>query len=195
VAEHIIAFAGSLRRGSYNRALIRAAAELAPEGMSIESIEIGGLPFYDADLESQGDPPTVAAFKAALFGADGLLIATPEHNDGLPGVLTNAIDWASRLPGRSPLAGKPVAVMGASPSQVGTARAQHHLRQVLAHTHARVLPSPELLVASAHKRFDAELRLVDETTRRVLADLLKRFERWIARERAATAAERAGDPA
>jgi chromate reductase len=85
--------------------------------------------------------------------------------------------------------------MGASPSQVGTARAQHHLRQVLAHTHARVLPSPELLVASAHKRFDAELRLVDETTRRVLADLLKRFERWIARERAATAAERAGDPA
>ena len=195
MAEHIIAFAGSLRRGSYNRALIRAAAELAPEGMSIESIEIGELPFYDADLESQGDPPPVAAFKAALFQADGLLIATPEHNDGLPGVLTNAIDWASRLPGRSPLAGKPVAVIGASPSQVGTARAQHHLRQVLAHTHARVLPPPELLVASAHKRFDAELRLVDETTRRVLGDLLKRFGRWIARERAATAAERAGDPA
>lgn len=194
MAEHIIAFSGSLRRGSYNRALIRAAAELAPEGMTIESIEIGGLPFYDADVESQGDPPPVAAFKAALFRADGLLIATPEHNDGLPGVLTNAIDWASRLPGRSPLAGKPVAVMGASPSQVGTARAQHHLRQVLAHTHARVLPPPELLVASAHKRFDAELRLVDETTRRVLADLLKRFERWIVRERAATAAERAGDP-
>jgi chromate reductase len=195
VAEHIIAFSGSLRRGSYNRALIRAAAELAPEGMTIESIEIGGLPFYDADVESQGDPPPVAAFKAALFRADGLLIATPEHNDGLPGVLTNAIDWGSRLPGRSPLAGKPIAVMGASPSQVGTARAQHHLRQVLAHVHARVLPPPELLVASAHKRFDAELRLVDETTRRVLADLLKRFERWIARERAATEAERAGDPA
>lgn len=195
MAEHIIAFSGSLRRGSYNRALIRAAAELAPEGMTIESIEIGGLPFYDADVESQGDPPPVAAFKAALFRADGLLIATPEHNDGLPGVLTNAIDWASRLPGRSPLAGKPVAVMGASPSQVGTARAQHHLRQVLAHTHARVLPPPELLVASAHKRFDAELRLVDETTRRVLADLLKRFERWIVRERAATEADRAGDPA
>ena len=110
--------------------------------MTHEPIEIGGLPFYDADVESQGDPPAVAEFKAALFRADGLLIATPEHNAGLPGVLTNAIDWASRLPGRSPLAGKPVAVMGASPSQLGTARAQLHLRQVLAHTHARVLPPP-----------------------------------------------------
>ena len=195
MAEHIVAFAGSLRRGSYNRALIRAAVELAPAGMTIEPIEIGGLPFYDADVESQGDPPAVAAFKAALFRADGLLIATPEHNDGLPGVLTNALDWGSRLPGRSPLVGKPVAVMGASPSQVGTARAQHHLRQVLAHTHARVLPPPELLVASAHQRFDAELRLVDERTRRVLGDLLKRFGRWIARERVAAGAERAGDPA
>jgi chromate reductase, NAD(P)H dehydrogenase (quinone) len=195
VAEHIVAFAGSLRRGSYNRALVRAAAELAPAGMTIEPIEIGGLPFYDADVESQADPPAVASFKAALFRADGLLIATPEHNSGIPGVLTNAIEWASRLPGRSPLAGKPVAVMGASPSQVGTARAQLHLRQVLEHTRARLLPPPELLVASAHQRFDAELRLVDETTRRVLGDLLKRFGRWIARERAAAGAERAGHPA
>jgi len=192
VAEHIVAFAGSLRRGSYNRALVRAAVELAPAGMTIEPIEIGGLPFYDADVESQADPPAVAAFKAALLRADGLLIATPEHNSGIPGVLTNAIEWGSRLPGRSPLVGKPVAVMGASPSQVGTARAQLHLRQLLAHTRARVLPPPELLVASAHQRFDAELRLVDETTRRVLADLLKRFSRWIQRERAAMGAERAG---
>jgi chromate reductase len=184
-----------LRRASYNRALVRAAVELAPASMTIEAIEIGGLPFYDADVESQGDPTAVAAFKAALFRADGLLIATPEHNDGLPGVLTNAVDWGSRLPGRSPLAGKPVAVMGASPSQVGTARAQLHLRQVLAHTHARVLPPPELLVASAHHRFDAELRLVDETTRRVLGHLLERFGRWIARERAAAGAERMADPA
>ena len=192
MAEHIVAFAGSLRRGSYNRALVRAAVELAPAGMTIEPIEIGGLPFYDADVESQVDPPAVAAFKAALLRADGLLIATPEHNSGIPGVLTNAIEWGSRLPGRSPLVGKPVAVMGASPSQVGTARAQLHLRQLLAHTRARVLPPPELLVASAHQRFDAELRLVDETTRRVMGDLLKRFSRWIQRERAAMGAERAG---
>ena len=184
-SERIVAFAGSLRRHSFNRALVVAAAEIAPPGLSIESVEIGGLPFYDADLEAEGDPPAVAEFKSALAAADGVLIATPEHNDGIPGVLTNALDWASRLPGRSPLAGKPTLVMGASPSQVGTARAQLHLRQVLAHLQARVLPPPELLLARAHERFDAELRLTDEGTRRLLADLLRRFAGWIARERAA----------
>jgi chromate reductase len=190
VADRIVAFAGSLRRGSYNRALIRAAQELAPAGMTIETIEIGELPFYNADIEKDGDPPAVATFKAALGPADGLLISTPEYNDGIPAVLTNAMDWGSRLPGRAPLTGKPVALMGASPSQVGTARGQMHLRQVLGHIQARVLPPPELLVAKAHERFDAELRLKDETTRKVLGDLLVRFGRWIERERAAAEAER-----
>jgi chromate reductase, NAD(P)H dehydrogenase (quinone) len=179
----VVAFAGSLRRRSFNRALIEAARELAPTGMDIEPIEIGGLPFYDADVEAEGDPAPVAAYKEAIALADGVLIATPEYNDGIPGVLTNALDWGSRLPGRSPLAGMPLAVMGASPSQVGTARAQLHLRQVLGHIQARVLPPPELLVARAHERFDAELRLTDETTRRVMADLLRRFAGWIVRER------------
>lgn len=190
MADRIAAFAGSLRRGSFNRALIHAAQELAPEGMTIEPIEIAGLPFYNADVEAEGDPPAVAAFKEALSRADGLLIATPEYNDGIPAVLTNAIDWGSRLPGRSPLIGKPVAVMGASPSQVGTARAQLHLRQLLGHVQARALPPPELLVAKAHERFDAGLRLKDEGTRKVLGDLLVRFSRWIARERAAAEVER-----
>jgi chromate reductase len=190
VADRIVAFAGSLRRGSYNRALIHAARELVPDGMTIEPIEIGELPFYNADLEAEGDPPTVAAFKAAVGQADGVLIATPEYNDGVPAVLTNAIDWGSRLPGRSPLRGKPVAVMGASPSQVGTARAQLQLRQLLGHVQARILPPPVLLVAKAHERFDAELRLKDKATRKVLADLLVRFSRWIGRERAAAEAER-----
>jgi chromate reductase, NAD(P)H dehydrogenase (quinone) len=182
VAERIVAFAGSLRRGSYNRALVHAAQELAPEGMTIDPIEIGELPFYNADVEAEGDPPSVAAFKAALRQADGILIATPEHNHGIPAVLTNVIDWGSRLPGHSPLLGKPVAVMGASPSRVGTARAQLYLRQLLSHVQARVLPPPELLVARAHERFDAELRLQDESTRRLLADLLVRFRGWIGRE-------------
>ena len=184
----IVAFAGSLRRRSFNRALIAAAGEVAPLGLSIESVEIGGLPFYDADLEAEGEPPAVAEFKSAVAAADGVLIATPEYNDGIPGVLTNALDWGSRLPARSPLAGKPTMVMGASPSQVGTARAQLHLRQVLGHVQARVLPPPELLVARAHERFDAELRLTDESTRRLLADLLRRFAVWIAREREAAGA-------
>jgi chromate reductase len=153
--------------------------------MTIDTIEIGELPFYNADVESEGDPSSVATFKASLQDADGLLIATPEYNDGIPGVLTNAVDWASRLPGRSPLAYKPVALMGASPSQIGTARAQLHLRQLLSHAQARVLPPPELLVARAHERFDAELQLTHEGTRRVLSELLERFSRLISRERAA----------
>jgi chromate reductase len=190
VASRIAAFAGSLRRKSYNRALIEAARELAPGGMSIEPIEIGGLPFYNADVEAEGDPASVADFKAALQQADGVLIATPEYNDGIPGVLGNALDWASRLPGRAPLAAKPVAIIGASPSQIGTARAQLHLRQILGHVQARVLPPPELLVAQANLRFDSGLRLTDESTRRILASLLERFSRWIIRERAAVAAER-----
>ncbi len=183
--DRLVAFAGSLRRGSYNRALIHAATELAPAGMTIETIEIGGLPFYNADLEAKGDPPAVAAFKESLAAADGILIATPEYNDGIPGVLGNAMDWGSRLPGRSPLIGKPVAIMGASPSQVGTARAQHYLRQILGHVHARTLPPPELLVARAHERFDKDLRLTDESTRKVLRELLVRFTHWIERERRA----------
>jgi chromate reductase len=190
VADRIVAFAGSLRRGSFNRALIHASGELAPDGMTVEPIEIGELPFYNADVEAEGDPPSVAAFKAALRQADGIFIATPEYNDGIPAVLTNAIDWGSRLPGRSPLIRKPVAVMGASPSQIGTARAQLHLRQLLAHVQARILPPPELLVARAHERFDAGLRLKDEGTRKMLGELLVRFSRWIARERAAAEAER-----
>lgn len=187
---NIVAFAGSLRRGSFNRALLEAAKHLTPEGMTIEPIEIGALPFYNADVEAEGDPSSVVAFKASLREADGVLIATPEYNDGIPAVLTNAIDWGSRLPGRAPLTGKPVALVGASPSQVGTARAQLHLRQLLSHVHARALPPPELLVAGAHQRFDADLRLTHEETRRVLAALLERFARWIAREQAAAEVDR-----
>jgi len=185
MADQVAAIAGSLRQNSFNRALVRAAERLAPDGMTIELIEIGELPFYNADVESRGDPPEVVTFKAALQDADGILIATPEYNDGIPGVLTNAVDWASRLPGRSPLAGKPIVLMGASPSQVGTARAQLHLRQLLNHARASVLPPPELLVARAHERFDAELQLTHESTRRVLTELLERFVHWIAREREA----------
>jgi len=187
----VVGFAGSLRRGSFNRALLDAARELAPSRMTISPIEIGDLPFYNADVEAEGDPAAVVEFKKAIRAADGVLIATPEYNDGIPGVLTTAIDWGSRPPGAAPLTRKPVAVMGASPSQVGTARAQLHLRQLLGHVHARTLPSPELLVAAAHERFDRELQLRHEGTRRVLAALLERFARWIDRERAADAAERA----
>lgn len=194
---HLVGFAGSIRRESFNRALLAAARQVAPVGMTIDVVEIGQLPFYSADVEQEGDPMSVAGFKTALQEADGVLIATPEYNGGIPGALTNAIDWASRLPGRAPLTGKPVALMGASPGQIGTARAQVHLRHILGLVHARVLPPPELLLARAHEKFDAQRRLTDEAARKVLATLLDRFAFWIHRERAAAAAERAavaGEP-
>jgi chromate reductase, NAD(P)H dehydrogenase (quinone) len=187
----VVGFAGSLRRGSFNRALLDAARQLAPSRMSISRLEIGDLPFYNADVEAEGDPAAVVEFKAAIRAADGVIIATPEYNDGIPGVLTTAIDWASRPPGAAPLTRKPIALMGASPSQVGTARAQLHLRSLLSHVHARTLPPPELLVAVAHERFDRELQLTHKGTRRVLSALLERFAGWIDRERVADAAERA----
>lgn len=183
----LVGFAGSLRRDSFNQALLTAARELAPPGMTIDLITIRQLPFYSADVEAEGDPPSVAEFKAAIREADGVLIATPEHNTSIPGLLTNAIDWASRLPGRAPMTGKPVAIMGASPSQVGTARAQLHLRQILGHVQARTLPPPELLLAKAHERFDSQRRLTDESARHLLTTMLERFARWIRREQAAAA--------
>src|SRR5919201_6101022 len=117
----ILGIPGSLRAGSYNRQLLRAARELAPEPMEIELFELHDIPPYNGDVEAQGDPEPVAAFKDAIRHAHGLLIATPEYNRGIPGVLKNAIDWASRPPLGSPLAGKQVAIMGASTGRGGTA--------------------------------------------------------------------------
>jgi len=149
VADRIVAFAGSLRRGSFNRALIHAALELAPEGMTVEQIEIGELPFYNADVEAEGDPPSVPAFKSALRQADGILIATPEYNYSVPGVLKNAIDWASRPPGKSVLNRKPAAIMGASVGATGTARAQYHLRQIFVFLNMFPIDQPEVMIGNA----------------------------------------------
>lgn len=173
------AFAGSLRAGSYNRALLRAAVEVAPEAMTIEIVDISAIPLYDADLETAGFPGPVAAFKGAIAAADGLLIATPEYNHGVPGVTKNAIDWASRPPRESPLDGKPVAVIGASPGMTGTARGQSQLRQAFGFTNSYCMPQPQILVARAHEKFDADGRLTDEATRGHLAKFLAAFADWI----------------
>lgn len=178
----VLGIAGSHRAGSYNAALLRAARELAPIGMEIEEFDIRELPFFDADLEAAGDPTSVTAFKEAIRDADALLIATPEYNRGVPGVLKNAIDWASRPPLASPLTNKPVAVIGASTGRGGTARAQEQLRSALEYSRARVLEQPEVLVPEAYMVFDAERRLTDETTRKDLAELLAA----LAQESAAT---------
>jgi chromate reductase, NAD(P)H dehydrogenase (quinone) len=168
----ILGIAGSLREGSYNRSLLRAARELMPEGVELVEYEIGTLPFYDGDVEAAGDPEAVIRFKQAIRDADALLIATPEYNRGVPGVLKNAVDWASRPPLGSPLTGKPVAIMGATTGRGGTARAQEQLRAALEFSRATVLEQPEVLVPEAFMRFDEQGELVDGGIRAELAELV-----------------------
>jgi chromate reductase len=178
---HILGIAGSLRRASFNRGLIRAATQVAPPGISVTAFELHELPMYDGDLEAEGDPTPVSALKRAIGEADALLLATPEYNHCVPGVLKNAIDWASRPPRAAVLTGKPVAVMGASPGRGGTARAQAQLRDGLTFTGSLVLPLPELLVPLAGAKFDERGDLVDEGTRVEIRDLLVALAAWTRR--------------
>lgn len=175
----ILGFAGSLRRDSYNRALLNAARELAPQHLRIAIFDLGGIPLYNGDVEAQGDPGPVADFKDAIRAADGVLMVTPEYNHGVPGVMKNAIDWASRPPGHAALARKPVALLGASPGITGTARGQSQLRQAFEFTESYCMPQPEMLVFRAHEKFDAEGNLTDEPTRQHLAKFLAAFGEWV----------------
>ena len=168
----ILGIAGSLREGSYNRSLLRAARELLRPGVELVELDLRSLPFYDGDVEAAGDPEPVVALKEAIRDADALLIATPEYNRGVPGVLKNAIDWASRPALASPLAGKPVAIVGASTGRGGTARAQEQLRAALEFSRAKVLEQPEVLVPEAFMRFDELGELVDPGIRAELAELI-----------------------
>jgi chromate reductase len=177
----VCGIAGSLREGSYNRALLRAAQEVAPAGMEIRIFEgMAEIPLFNEDVEARGDPEPVQALKRAIGEADALLVATPEYNHGVPGLLKNAIDWASRPPMRSVLAGKPAAILGASPGVTGTARAQSQLRQAFVFTGTPVLPQPEILVYRAQEKF-ADGRLTDEKTREYLALLLRQLADWTRR--------------
>jgi chromate reductase len=177
----ILGIAGSLRQGSLNRSLIRAAIELAPADMKIETFDLIDIPLYNGDVEAQGDPEPVDRFKAAIRAADGLLIATPEYNHGVPGVMKNAIDWASRPPRQAPLDAKPVGLLGASPGQTGTARGQTQLRQAFEFTNSYCMPQPEVLVFRAHEKFDQQGRLTDEKTREVVGRYLVAFAGWCRR--------------
>lgn len=175
----VAAFAGSLRRGSFNRALLSAASELTPEGMTIDILDITGIPLYNADIEATRMPQPVVEFKREIAAASGLLIATPEYNHGVAGVTKNVIDWASRPPRESPLDRKPVGIMGASPGMTGTARGQSQLRQAFEFTNSYCMPQPEILVARAREKFDADGRLTDESTREHLGNYLIALADWI----------------
>ncbi|MDZ7292114.1 MAG: NAD(P)H-dependent oxidoreductase [candidate division KSB1 bacterium] len=178
---HVLGFAGSLRKASYNAALLRAASELLPEGMTLEIFDLAPIPLYNNDVEAAGAPEAVRNFKECIRTADALLIATPEYNYSIPGVLKNAIDWASRPPKDSPLSGKPLAIMGASTGQWGTVRAQLHLRQICFANNMFPLNKPEVLVTRAAEKFDAAGRLTDETTRKYVRALLEALHAWTLR--------------
>lgn len=177
----IVAISGSLRKASYNRAILFALADVAPSGLALEIQPIRDLPFFDQDVEAEGTPEPVQQLRDAVAAADGLLIATPEYNAGVPGVLKNTVDWLSRPPGRSVLTGKPCAVLGVTPGQLGTARAQAQLRAALEFSSAPILPGPQVFVGRARERFDADGRLTDDKTREYLGTFLQAFVRWIER--------------
>jgi chromate reductase len=175
---HILGTAGSLRAASYNRGLLRAAAGLLPGGVELETMVLNDIPLYNADVERQGEPVPVRELKGRIVAADVLLIATPEYNYSVPGVLKNALDWASRPPQTSVLRKKPVGIVGASGGRSGTMRSQLALRQVFVFTGSYVMPQPEFLLADAAQKCDADGSLVDEETRDRLRTFLAALVDW-----------------
>ncbi|MBY9068095.1 NAD(P)H-dependent oxidoreductase [Hyphomonas sp. WL0036] len=173
----ILGISGSLRKASFNSGLLRAAAGVMPEGAELDARGIEGVPLFDADVEAdEGVPPAVAALKDALAACDGLLLVSPEYNNGIPGVFKNAIDWMSRPPGGTGLfKGKPVAVIGASPGGFGTILSQAHWLPVLRTLGTRQWAEGRLMVSRAGNMFDAQGNLTDEETRKRLSEFLAGF--------------------
>ncbi len=176
----ILGFAGSLRKGSFNRALINAALELAPEGAELKIFDLDGIPLYNQDNEGR-PPERVVAFKEAIRNADALLIATPEYNYSIPGVLKNAIDWASRPDDDNVFRGKPVAIMSASGGMIGGARAQYHLRQAFVFLDMHPVNKPEVIVPMAQEKIDKDGKVTDAHTREKIKELLEALVAWTAR--------------
>ena len=174
---NILGFAGSLRKGSYNKALLRAALELVPKNARLEIFDLDGIPLFNQDLENQPSEK-VKEFKAKIRAADAILIATPEYNYSIPGVLKNAIDCASRPYGDNAFEHKPVAIMGASPGMIGTARAQYHLRQCFVYLTCFALNQPEVMIPSAQEKIDKEGKVTDQKTRQKIKELLENLVVW-----------------
>jgi chromate reductase len=172
MALTILGIAGSLRQGSFNRALLRAAIELAPPDTTIEPFDLLPITPYNGDIEL-APPQAIVDFKARIRAADAILFCTPEYNYSITGVLKNAIDWASRPYSDNSWDGKPVAMMGASPGPLGTARCQYHLRQVFLNLNVTPVTRPEVMLGSCADRFDAELRLIDPKSRELVTRLLE----------------------
>jgi chromate reductase, NAD(P)H dehydrogenase (quinone) len=173
----ILGIAGSLRSASYNRAALAAAVQLVPPDATLEVLELDGIPGFNQDDE-QHPPSKVVELKRRVREADAVLFVTPEYNYSVPGVLKNAIDWASRPYGDSAWSGKPAAIMGASPGTIGTARAQYHLRQIMVYLNMFPINQPEVMIGSAATRFDEAGNLTDETTKDFIRKLLTSLVAW-----------------
>ncbi|HVF30143.1 MAG TPA: NAD(P)H-dependent oxidoreductase [Pyrinomonadaceae bacterium] len=173
----ILGIAGSLREGSYNRGALNAAAGLVPEGAKIEIFDIAGFPDF-IQGQDEDPPQKVIDFKRKIREADAILISSPEYNYSVPGVLKNAIDWASRPYGDSAWNRKPAAIMGASIGGIGTARMQYHLRQIMVFLNMFPLNQPEVMISNATGKFDAEGNLTDEKTKEFIASMLTALVDW-----------------
>ena len=176
----VLGIAGSLRRESYNRAALRAATQLVPDGVTIDIFELDGIPGFNQD-EEQNPPVNVVDLKRRIREADAILIVTPEYNYSVPGLLKNAIDWASRPYGDSAWNGKPAAIMGASIGAIGTARAQYHLRQTFVFLNMYPINLPEVMIGNASERFDAKGNLTDDATKNFIRQLLQNLVDWTRR--------------
>ena len=173
----ILGIAGSIRKASLNRAALRAAAELVPEGAELSTFEIDEIPPFNQDKEAD-PPPVVTAFKAAIRDADAILFVSPEYNYSIPGVLKNAIDWASRPYGDSAWEGKPAAIMGVSGGAIGTARMQYDLRKVMVFLNMFPINRPEVMIGNSGERFDDEGNLTDDAKRKIMAKQLAALVEW-----------------
>ena len=174
----MLGFAGSLRSGSYNRALLRACVERIPEGVGCDVFDLIDVPLYNGDVEEVGDPEPVVALKAAIHAADLVLIVTPEYNQGIPAVTKNAIDWGSRPPRPQAWDGKPVAILGTTPGRLGTVSAQRTLRESLSGLNAHVMDQPRMLVGGASALFEESLDLADEATIERLDKFMSAAAEW-----------------
>ncbi len=172
----VLGISGSLRKGSYNSMALRAAQKLAPAGMEVSIADISQIPMYNDDVRAAAEPAAVTALKAQVRAADAVLLVSPEYNFSIPGVLKNTLDWLSRPP-EPPFDGKTVALMGASPGQVGTARVQYHLRQVMVFMNAFVVNKPEVFINHCASKFNAQGELTDEATAKVITELLVALEK------------------
>ena len=175
----IVGLCGSLRAGSINRMALKLAGTAMPAGMSLEIVELREIPMFDGDLLAQGFPASVQALRERIRRADGVVIATPEYNFSVPGMLKNALDWASRGDDQ-PFANKPMAILSASPGPMGGARVQYDLRKIMLFMSAMVLPKPEIFIGGAGAKFDAQGHCSDETTVKFVTSQMKAFEAWIA---------------